>query len=37
MTSRASRHAIRVRLRMIVTLANAAGWSVVYAVKEIES
>lgn len=37
MTARASRHAIRARLRMIVKIANATGWPVVYSVQEIES
>lgn len=36
MTARASRHAIRERLRMLVKLANGAGGPVVYAVKEIK-
>jgi len=37
MTSRTSRYVARHRLRMLVKIANATGWPVVYAVKEIEA
>jgi len=37
MTSRTARYVARLRLRMLVKAANAVGWPVVYAVKEIEA